>query len=355
MKKISVVILGGSGYGGGELLRLLSGHPAVAGLRAVSRKLAGQPFWKAHPNLRSLVPGQFDGEPDWRALAEAERPIVFSAMPHFELAQQLPQLEAAWVGHGLADRITLIDISGDFRLDEAAAFERAYGKPHPHPTGLGRFVYGLPEWRRKALPGARRIASPGCFATAIQLALLPFAGLNDLGFIAVSAATGSSGSGTAPGEGTHHPTRAQDFRAYKVLAHQHEAEIRRLLDDEKTTGYSLGFVPHSAPLVRGIFATVQFRPAPALGLDEVGVRKRLEAAYAIAPFVRMTRDSPRVSAVTGSNFCDLGWEVRDGTVAVMTALDNLVKGMAGQAIQNMNLALGLPETAGLLHVGTYPG
>jgi N-acetyl-gamma-glutamyl-phosphate reductase len=345
--------LGGSGYGGGELLRLLSGHPKVGAIRAVSRKQAGEPFWKAHPNLRGVVPGDFDGAPDWSALAGAGHPVVFSAMPHFELAQQLPGLEAAWRAAGLAEQLTLVDLSGDFRLDDAAAFEGAYGKPHPYPLGLGKFVYGLPEWQRQKLAGARRIASPGCFATAVQLALLPFAGMQDLGFIAVSAATGSSGSGAAPGEGTHHPVRAQDFRAYKVLAHQHQAEITRLLDAGKTTGYSLGFVPHSAPMVRGIHATVQFQ---AKGLDGAAVSSRIEAAFADAPFVRLLgSEPPRVAAVAGSNFCDIGWQVRDGTVAVMTAIDNLVKGMAGQAIQGMNLALGFPETEGLLQAGTYPG
>ena len=353
MKRVPVYILGGSGYGGGELLRLLSRHPRIGVIRAVSRKQAGQPFWKAHPNLRGVVSGDFDAAPEWSALAAAEHPVVFSAMPHFELAQQWPALEAAWQDAGIAERVTLIDLSGDFRLDDVVAFERAYGKTHPYPQGLGRFTYGLPEWRRQALAGATRIASPGCFATAVQLALLPFAGMQDLGFIAVSAATGSSGSGAARGEGTHHPTRAQDFRAYKVLAHQHEAEITRLLDAEQTSGYALGFVPHSAPMVRGIFATVQFQ---ARSLDKAALTARIESAFEGAPFVRLLGDEPpRVGAVAGSNFCDIGWQLRGGTVAVMSALDNLVKGMAGQAIQDMNLALGFPETEGLLDAGTYPG
>ena len=355
MSKVSVCILGGSGYGGGELLRLLSAHPGVGELRAVSRKLAGEPFWRAHPNLRGLVTGNFDRAPDWNAFAKAERPLVFSAMPHFELAQQLPELESAWKDSGLMERLYLVDLSGDFRLDDATSFSKAYGKLHPQPYRLGSFEYGLPEWRRTRLKGARRIASPGCFATAIQLAMLPFAGLKDLGFIAVSAATGSSGSGAAPGEGTHHPSRAQDYRAYKVLAHQHEAEVTRLLEAEGTDGYALSFVPHSAPMVRGIYATLQFRPPASLGLDTTAVKQRMVSTYQDAPFVRLTEEAPRIGAVAGSNFCDIGWQVKGGTVAIMTALDNLVKGMAGQAIQNMNLALGFPETEGLMQAGTYPG
>ncbi len=352
--RVQVYILGGSGYGGGELLRLLSLHPQVESIRAVSRKYAGQPFWKTHPNLYHVIEGTFEAEPDWAVFAQAENPVVFSAMPHFELARQLQELEAVWDKHGLKGRLTLIDLSGDFRLDNAEAFERAYDKPHPYPQALGSFVYGLPEWQKEKIKGAKRIASPGCFATAIQLALLPLAGLKNLGFIAVSAATGSSGSGATPGETTHHPTRANDFRAYKVLSHQHEAEITRLLDAEKTSGYSLAFVPHSAPLVRGIFATVQLHPPAALGLNAQTLKKRYEDFYRDAPFVRLVEDTPRVAAVVGSNFCDIAVHEKNGNVVVMTALDNLVKGMAGQAIQNMNVTSSFDETSGLRFAGQYP-
>ena len=354
MRKLGVYILGGSGYGGGELLRLLSQHPHIGSIRAVSRKHGGEPFWKVHPNLRSVVNGAFEAEPDWAAFAQVENPVVFSAMPHFELAQQLLKLEQIWAKQGLTDRLTLIDLSGDFRLDSATAFEHAYGKPHPYPQALGSFVYGLPEWQKEKIKGAQRIASPGCFATAIQLALLPLAGLKNLGFIAVSAATGSSGSGATPGETTHHPTRANDFRAYKVLGHQHEMEITRLLDAEKTSGYSLAFVPHSAPLVRGIFATVQLHPPAALGLNAKTLRKRYEDFYSDAPFVRLVEDTPRVAAVVGSNFCDIAVHEKNGNVVLMTALDNLVKGMAGQAVQNMNIVSGSNESIGLLLAGLYP-
>jgi len=354
MNKIQVYILGGSGYGGGELLRLLSQHPQVEGIRAVSRKYAGQPFWNVHPNLRNVVNGSFEAQPDWPTFAQAEVPVVFSTMPHFELALQLAKLEADWSKHKLTERLTLIDLSGDFRLDDADAFERAYGKPHPYPQALGSFVYGLPEWRAGKIKGARRIASPGCFATAIQLALLPLAGLKDLGFIAVSAATGSSGTGATFTETTHHPTRANDFRAYKVLNHQHEAEVTRLLDAEKTRGYNLAFVPHSAPLVRGIFATVQLHPPAVLGLNTKTLGKKYEDFYRKAAFVRLVEDTPRIAAVVGSNFCDIAVHEKDGNVVIMTALDNLVKGMAGQAVQNMNIMHGLDETVGLTGAGAYP-
>lgn len=353
MNKVQVLILGGSGYGGGELLRLLVRHPQVGSIRAVSRARAGEPFGAVHPNLRGVVDGRFEAEPDWAALAAAHHPVVFSALPHFELARRLPGLERKWAELGLAERLLLIDLSGDFRLDDPAAFEDAYGRPHPCPERLGSFVYGLPEWQREAIAGARRIANPGCFATAVQLALLPLAGVPDLGFVAVSAATGSSGSGALPGAATHHPTRANDFRAYKVLAHQHEAEIRRLLVSGGG-GSTLAFVPHSAPFVRGIFATVQLCPAPAAALTADALVARFRKYYEAAPFVRLVEDSPRVAAVAGSNFCDVAVYARGTSVAVLAALDNLGKGMAGQAVQNLNLACGWPEASGLDWAGAYP-
>lgn len=354
MTMADACILGGAGYGGGELLRLLCRHPHVRTLRAVSRSSGGQPVWETHPNLRGLVDIAFDTEPDWSRLAASENPVVFSAMPHFELARQLPDLEQAWAGAGLSERLTLVDLSGDFRLGDAAGFERAYGRAHPYPEALDTFVYGLPERNGAALRGARRIANPGCFATAVQLALLPLAEMEGLGLIAVSAVTGSSGSGTSPSATTHHPARAGDFRAYKIHAHQHEAEIRRLLGAESARGYRLSFVPHSAPIVRGIFATVQLHTPAALRAANGSAGEHYADFYAGHPFVRLVEDTPRVAAVTGGNFCDIAVHQNDGIMAVMAALDNLVKGMAGQALQNMNLALGFDEMSGLDMPGIYP-
>jgi len=347
----SVVILGASGYGGGELLRWLSTHPAVGSIRGTARALAGKPFWSAHPNLQGIVEGSFEEDIAWSELAEAEQPVVFSALPHGELAQRLPGLEAAWAEAGIQERLLLVDLSGDFRLKDAQVFAAAYGGAHPCPEHLSRFVYGLPEWNRSQLRAARRIASPGCFATALQLALVPLKGL-DIGWMAVSAATGSSGSGASPSEGTHHPLRAQDFRAYKPLVHQHLAEVRAGMAALGIQG-ELAFVPQSAPMVRGIFAALQF-PLPT-GLDQAGLLARAQEAFADAPLVRLVADSPRVGAVAGSAFADVSVAARDGSGVVLTAIDNLGKGMASQAVQNMNLALGLPETLGLKLPGRYPG
>jgi len=331
MTSIDVLILGASGYGGGELLRWLSGHPAVRSLRGTARSHAGKAFHAQHPNLRGLVEGTFEATPDWAALAQSEAPVLFSALPHGELGKLWPDIEAASAAHGLLERLTVIDLSADFRLDPS-------------------WVYGLVDWQPERMKGARRIANPGCFATALQLALLPLTEWKPA-FVAVTAATGSSGSGAAPSDTTHHPSRANDFRAYKMLDHQHEAEVLRTL---AATGWEapLSFVPQSAPMVRGIFATAQF-PLPA-GIERGALRAHYESFYKDRFFVRMVDGSPRVAATTGSAFADIGVAARNGHGAVMVALDNLGKGMATQAVQNLNLALGLPEWTGLKVGGTYP-
>ena len=332
MTSVDVLILGASGYGGGELLRWLSMHPVVASLRGTARSHAGKPFHAQHPNLRGLVEGTFEAEPDWTALAQSAHPVLFSALPHGELAKQWPAFEAAWNALGLADRLTVIDLSADFRLDPA-------------------WVYGLVDWQPSRMQGAKRIANPGCFATALELALLPLVEWRPA-FVAVTAATGSSGSGAAPSDTTHHPTRANDFRAYKMLTHQHEAEVLRAL---ATAGWAapLSFVPQSAPMVRGIFAVAQF-PLPA-GIEVGALRAHFEGFYKDRFFIRMVDGSPRVTATTGSAFADIGVAARNGHGAVMVALDNLGKGMAAQAVQNLNLALGLPEWTGLKVAGAFPG
>ena len=351
--KIHAVILGAAGYGGGELLRLLIGHPNVVSIRAISNSHAGQPVWNTHPNLRGFLDDAYYAAADWTALSALPKDgaiAVFSAQPHFELAQQLTGLESDWKTAGIAERVTLIDLSGDFRLTDAAVFEVVYGKPHSCADRLGGFVYGLPEWKVSALRGAKRIANPGCFATAVQLALLPLQGL-DLGFVAVSGVTGSSGSGALPSQSAHHPTRAHDFRAYKALEHQHQAEMEELMRGLDITG-QLSFVPHSAPMVRGIFATVQFRLP--VGVDETALRQRFQTAFRNAPFVRQVESSPRIASVVGTNLCEISIAVKGRSAVIFSALDNLIKGMAGQAVQNLNLSLGLSEKAGLWAPGLFP-
>jgi len=331
MNPVDVLILGASGYGGGELLRWLSNHPAVASIRGTARSHAGKPFHAQHPNLRGLVEGTFEAAPDWAALAQSETPVLFAALPHGEFAKQWPDFQEDWDRLGLTDRLTVIDLSNDFRLDP-------------------QWAYGLVDWQPERMKGAKRIANPGCFATALQLALLPLAQWKPA-FVAVTAATGSSGSGAAASDTTHHPTRANDFRAYKVLGHQHEAEVLRTL---ASAGWEapLSFVPQSAPMVRGIFATAQF-PVPE-GMDTSALKAHFEAFYQGRFFVRVVDGTPRVAATTGSAFADLAVAAKGPHGVVMIALDNLGKGMAAQAVQNLNLALGLPEWTGLKLAGGHP-
>nr|WP_320131741.1 N-acetyl-gamma-glutamyl-phosphate reductase [uncultured Holophaga sp.] len=349
--KFDSVVIGAAGYGGGELLRLLLGHPNAGSIQAVSRSQGGKPVWSTHPGLKGFLDQDFLEEADWAELAKSEHPVVFSAQAHGDLALQLPGLEAAWAKAGIQDKVTLVDFSGDFRLDDAAIFEKAYGKPHPCPEFFPKFVYGCPEVNREATRGAKRIANPGCFATALNIALLPLAGLG-IGFVAVSAATGSSGSGVKPQAGTHHPERAQDFKAYKILKHQHCAEVARILRDQGAPDLHFAFVPHSAPMVRGIFATAQFE-LPS-GWDAARLKAHYQAFYQGHPFVRFGGESPRVAPVLGCNMAELAVQADDRSAAVMVAIDNLMKGMAGQALQNLNLSLGLDEMAGLKIAGRCP-
>jgi N-acetyl-gamma-glutamyl-phosphate reductase len=264
----------------------------------------------------------------------------------------------------LAAGAKVVDMSGDFRLRDAAAYQHFYGAKHPHPELLGSFVYGLPELNREAIRTARAVASPGCFATTIELALLPAgAGGQARGArVHVVGMTGSSGSGIAPTAGTHHPVRAVNLKPYKILEHQHTPEILETLAAAGAPGVELGFVPVSAPLSRGILAT-SFVELPGDTTAE-SIAALYADAYAREPFVRFVRDRPpEVAAVAGSNYAEVGVTLSPAaggkrtstcTLAIVSATDNLIKGGAGQAIQNMNLMLGLPETMSLEDPGPWP-
>jgi N-acetyl-gamma-glutamyl-phosphate reductase len=348
-KRHRAAVIGGSGYGGAELVRRLLVHPDVELVRVASVDFVGEPLSAAHPTLEGRTELAFEGIP----AAEAARgvDVVLLGLPHRVAATQVPELVAAGV--------RVVDMSGDFRLKRAAAYERFYGQAHPCPELLPRFVYGLPEQNRDAVRRARLVASPGCFATTIELALLPLAGAGLLdGVVHVQGITGSSGSGAAPSAGTHHPVRAGTLRAYKPLEHQHVPEIEETLAAAGATDVAIRFVPVSAPLGRGILATAF------LELPEEWTQERLEALYRERyggePFVRVPRRRlPEVGAVSGSNFAEVGvaaGPARGGrrTVTAFGATDNLVKGGAGQAIQNMNLMLGLDEMASLADPGPWP-
>jgi LysW-gamma-L-alpha-aminoadipyl-6-phosphate/LysW-L-glutamyl-5-phosphate reductase len=350
---LSIAILGASGFGGGELLRLLAAHPNVGQVQALANKQAGRSIAKVHPHLRGAYPGTFGGE-----LVPDELDVLFAALPHGEFCKRWHSLRTQ-----LDAKTHVIDLSGDFRLQSAAEFELAYGGAHPCPEFLAEFDYGLPESRHlettSSGQSAQRIANPGCFATAISLALLPISAICngiELHF-SISAVTGSSGSGAALSDGTHHPTRAHDFRAYKVFAHQHEFEVRQQLRSAAqhfgNAAPRFSLIPHSAPMVRGIYVSAQtLLPAALAGRD---FNAAFADFYRNSPFIRVIDDAvARTAAVVGSNYCDINVIQHGQQLAILVTLDNLLKGMAGQAVQNMNIALGLPETTGLTQLGLFP-
>jgi LysW-gamma-L-alpha-aminoadipyl-6-phosphate/LysW-L-glutamyl-5-phosphate reductase len=349
-KRFKAAIIGGSGYGGAELARRLLMHPDVELVRVASIDHVGEPLGAVHPNLDGATDLVFED----LAPAEAARgcDVALLALPHKVTAAKVPELIAAGV--------KIVDMSGDFRLRDLSLYEKFYGAKHPHPDLLGKFVYGLPELNRAAIKQAKYVASPGCFATTIELALLPLAraGLLDGVVVHVQGITGSSGSGIAPQAGTHHPSRAGNLKTYKPLEHQHVPEIVQTLADAGGKGVELRFVPVSAPLTRGIFASC-FVELDA-SLDASKLAAMYDELYAREAFVRRPRKRlPEVVAVAGSNYAEVGFAlgpVAHGkrTVTVFSAIDNLIKGGAGQAIQNMNLVLGCDEKASLEDVGNWP-
>jgi N-acetyl-gamma-glutamyl-phosphate reductase len=350
-------ILGGTGYGGAELIRLLAFHPGVSLDRVTAIDHVGEPLEAVHRNLtRTGLVFENLSVSD----AAAGMDVLFLALPHKVSAKLAPELAT------LSARV--IDLSGDFRLRDSADYHRFYGDEHPHPEFLGTWTYGLPELFREEIRGARRVASPGCFATTIALGLLPFAAGGLLrGAVHTVAATGSSGSGAYAQDGTHHPVRASNLKTYKAFSHQHTPEIVQTLQDAArragaSGGFSLQFVPISAPLTRGILANSIVQVDA--GVDGSRIAALFGDYYGHAPFVRVLgggKVQAQVVAVKGSMWVDLSWTVGEvdavsglRQVLVTTALDNLVKGGAGQAVQSMNLMLGRPETEGIDAPALWP-
>ena len=339
---IRASIVGASGYTGGELLRILSFHPGVEIHQATSERHAGKPVASLHPNLRKICAQRFVPS------AELEPcDALFLCLPHGQLMNRLDEFER------LAD--TLVDLSADFRLRDGGAYETWYGKAHSRPERLGDFVYGIAELHRDALKGAKRISGAGCNATATILALHPLyrEGLVDSAVVEVKA--GSSQGGNTESPGSHHPERSGAVRSYKPTAHRHVAEIRQELGAD-----NLHFSATSIEMVRGILATCHVFLNREV--EEKDVWKLYRGAYGDEPFVRIVKERsgihryPEPKILAGSNYCDIGFE-RDphsNRLVVIAALDNLVKGAAGQAVQAFNIAQGIDETTGLEFPGLHP-
>jgi N-acetyl-gamma-glutamyl-phosphate reductase len=340
---MKVGVVGASGYAGIELLRLCASHPDLQVVVAGAGTAAGQAVGAHTPSLAAAYPSLTFGATQPSDLDGLD--VVFLALPHGESQHLVPEIEKH-VG-------VVVDLAADFRLRDPSLYPTWYGDEHSAPDYLPRFRYGLPELFRDDLHGARLIAAPGCYPTAASLALAPLmrAGVIAPTGIVVDAASGVSGAGRAPKANLHFGTVDEDFVAYGLLDHRHTPEI------EQNLGAQVLFTPHLAPMVRGILATCYARPAePNGGLNTEAALDLLHEAYREEPFVVVTPAPPSTKATSGSNSAHVTVRVdpRTGWIVALCALDNLVKGASGQAIQCANLALGLPETTGLPLVGAYP-
>ena len=334
---INVAILGASGYVGGELMRLIAAHPSMHVGVAFGASSAGEKVEGAHPHLALAYPEMRFAA--WEAALLAGCDLIFAALPHGETQRLADDL--------LAPGVPVVDLGADFRLDDAATFERWYGEPHARPDLLASFTYGLPEFFRDKIAGSKRVAAPGCYPTAASLALRPLieAGAIEKTGIIVDAASGASGAGRGASAGTHFCSIDGNFRAYGLTDHRHTAEM------EMVAGASILFTPHLMATSRGILATCY---ATATGpCDPLAI---LRAAYAGERFVHVGETLPESKWATGSNaaFLSARYDERTGTVIALAAIDNLGKGAAGQMIQCANLMLGLDEGAGLSAIGVYP-
>jgi N-acetyl-gamma-glutamyl-phosphate reductase len=341
-EKIRVAIFGGSGYGGSELLRILLFHPNAEIAIVTANEQSGKSVCEVHRNLTGLTDLTFSPVPDdLSGIGDID--VAFFALPHgqaLKLASELPANAKA------------IDLSGDYRIDDPGVFKQFYKLDHAGEM-QGKFVYGLTETNRDLIRSAQYVANPGCFATATLLALAPMTKSGLLtGKIVVDAKTGSSGSGNKPAANTHHPQRMNSFYAYKPFEHQHLPEIEQHLRTIADFAMDLVFMTHSLPVARGIFASCYLETMVNVSNEDLAnvYRHFFEGSF----FVRIVDGSPDINWVKNTNFCDIAVHSNGKQAVVFSAIDNLVKGAAGQAVQNMNLMFGLEETTGLLFTGSNP-
>ncbi len=341
--KLKIAIFGGSGYGGSELLRILLSHPNTKIDLVTANEQAGKAVGEVHRNLLGVTDLQFTKAPDdLESLLDLD--CAFFALPHGQAMELAPRLPPT---------VKIIDLSGDFRLSDSALFAQHYGREHLAMDTQAQFVYGLTETNREVIKSARCIANPGCFATATLLGLAPLVANNLLnGRVIVDAKTGSSGSGAKPAANTHHPQRSNSFYAYKPFTHQHLPEIEQELKNVGEWSNELIFITHSLPVARGIFASIYTEMKSEISAADA--RAMFADFYRESFFVRLVDGSPDINWVKTTNFCDIGFAARGRQLVVFTAIDNLVKGAAGQAVQNMNLMFGLDERTGLMLIGTNP-
>jgi N-acetyl-gamma-glutamyl-phosphate reductase len=342
-----VAVVGASGYTGLELLRIVSRHPRLELVAATSEQRAGEPVGDCFPFLRGLVDLRFEAV-DPKALAE-KVDVAFCALPHAASAGVVTALSKAGV--------MVFDLSADFRLRDLDTYTEWYGE-HAEPELFGRAVYGLAEHYRDQLEGAQLVAAPGCYPTGALLPLIPFlkAGVVETRGIFIDAKSGVSGAGRKLDDALLFGELDSNSYAYKVAAHRHGPEIEQEASAAAGERVGVTFIPHLIPTIRGIVTSVLLRPRRALGIAEA--RELLVSAYADAPFVRVLPEgeTPRLASVRGSNFCDVAVVVdeRNDTLIALSAIDNLVKGSGGQAVQCLNIMRGWAETTGLLEAPLVP-
>ena len=334
-RMIDVAILGASGFVGAELLRLCAGHPKLNPTLLFGDSQAGAALADVHPHLALAYPGARVERFEPTALDGAG--LVFAALPHGHSQAVAPEI--------IARGIPFVDLGADFRLSDAASYARWYHEPHQAPELMGQFVYGIPELHRDAIKRAKTVAAAGCYPTSAILALHPLLDLIDPDTITVDAASGVSGAGKGLKDSTHFNTVDENMSAYGLLNHRHTAEM------EMELGGKILFTPHLAPMNRGILAT-----CTAIAKGPCDPLQALRDAYADEPFIHVSDKAPSTKWALGSNAVHLTarYDARTGRVLALAALDNLVKGAAGQMIQCANLMLGLDEGAGLSTVGVWP-
>jgi len=342
-----VAVIGASGYTGVELLRLLAGHPAVTVTCVSSRQQAGQALGEVFPSLAGIFDLTFEAvEP---AALAGRADLVFLAVPHQAAMGMMPAL--------LAAGCRVVDLSADYRLRDATVYAEWY-EPHLTPELLAEAVYGLPELYREQIKGARLVANPGCYPTSAALALIPLLGkgLIDPSTIIVDSKSGTSGAGRAAKVDSLYCEVNEGFKAYGLPRHRHTPEIEQTLSAVAGSPITISFTPHLIPVNRGILSTCYASLTGGTSMAELLILYR--QMYADEPFVRVLPEGrlPNINQVRGSNFCDIGLVVdpRTRRVIVVAAIDNLVKGAAGQALQNMNLMLGLKEDEGLRGAAVFP-
>jgi N-acetyl-gamma-glutamyl-phosphate/LysW-gamma-L-alpha-aminoadipyl-6-phosphate reductase len=345
-------IIGGSGYVGGELLRLLLLHPNVKLTTVTSRKDAGDYVFAVHPNLRGITQLKF--VPLDIARVKENCDVVFTATPHGKSINLVPQL--------LDVGLRVIDMSADFRLKNSDDYPKWYGWQHSRPDLLKEAVYGLPELHRQEIKNARLIACPGCMATATILGLAPLvkAKVVEKNRIVVDAKIGSSGAGSKPSVASHHPERFGGVRPYETVGHRHIAEIAQELQLLTNETLTISFSPHAVNMVRGILSTIHVFPVRPLSASDVW--KLYRSHYEGEPFVRLVKYQkglyrlPDPKVVVGTNFCDVGFELDSyaNRIVILSAIDNMIKGASGQGIQCLNILAGVDEKTGLGSIGFHP-